>query len=323
LTNLFIYDTIKLTMETKRKGRCLHLKKTTIAGLAMAAMATFLIENKRSNTRLSKEDYIISSRKIPRDFDGKKIVFLSDLHNVELGKNNRRLLCAIDREQPDYIFVGGDMLVSKLGNHTDHALALLRELARRYPVYYANGNHEERLLWTSEECPEAGEIYRDYMEQLDAFGVHRISNETVKIQEGSSSLYLSGLEIGRDYYVRGEQREMPVSYVEEKLGPCRKDSFHILLAHNPTYFDTYADWGADLTLSGHLHGGIMRLPILGGVIAPSFQLFPKYDAGFFRRGKHRMIVSVGLGSHSIKIRLFNPPKFDVITLKREGRKVRP
>ena len=86
--------------------------------------------------------------------------------------------------------------------------------------------------------------------------------------------------------------------------------------------ETYAKWGADLTLSGHLHGGIMRLPILGGVIAPSYHLFPKYDAGLFRIGNQKMIVSVGLGSHSIKIRLFNPPKIDVITLQHEKKAAR-
>ena len=115
---------------------------------------------------------------------------------------------------------------------------------------------------------------------------------------------------------------MEVDYIKDCLGDCKEDSFHVLLAHNPTYFETYAKWGADLTLSGHLHGGIMRLPILGGVIAPSYHLFPKYDAGLFRIGNQKMIVSVGLGSHSIKIRLFNPPKIDVITLQHEKKAAR-
>lgn len=211
------------------------------------------------------------------------------------------------------------MIVSKASNTYENAVKLMEVLAKRYPVYYGNGNHEERLLWKSQECPEAGQIYKDYMKALKNCGIHHLYNDTVKIEEGGSYLYLSGLEISERYYDKFDFPNMPVSYLEKHLGKCEKDSFHILLAHNPCYFDAYAAWGADLTLSGHLHGGIMRLPVLGGVIAPSYQLFPKYDAGLFRKGKKRLIVSVGLGSHSIKVRLFNPPKIDVITLAREER----
>ena len=299
------------------------MKKQTLAALAGTAVLTFLIENLRSNTKLTKEHYVISSRKIPRAFDGKKILFLSDLHNVQLGRNNKRLIEAIDRENPDYILVGGDMLVSKAGNHSDQAIRLMKELTKRYPVYCGNGNHEERLLWRQAECPEAGKIYRDYMEALKDCGVHHLYNKTIKIQEGDSFLYLSGLELSEFYYDKFSQRILSRAYMEKRLGTCERDGFHILLAHNPSYFETYADWGADLTLSGHLHGGIVRLPLIGGVIAPSYRLFPKYDAGLFRIGKKRMIVSTGLGSHSIKLRLFNPPKIDIITLEREERVVHP
>lgn len=296
------------------------MKKQTMAVLGLSALgAFFFAENIRSNLYLKKERYTICSKKIPKAFHGKKIIFLSDLHNSQLGKDNKCLIDAIDREKPDYILAGGDMLVSKTSNHSEEALKLMKTLASRYPVYCGNGNHEERLLWKQEECPMAGKIYREYVNALKEYGVHHLYNETVRIQEGNSHIYLSGLELTKKYYDKFREHPLPEAYIDKRLGPCQRDSFHILLAHNPCYFETYAAWGADLTLSGHLHGGIVRLPKLGGVIAPSYHLFPKYDAGLFRIGRKRMIVSVGLGSHSIKLRLFNPPKMDVITLEREER----
>lgn len=298
----------------------IHLISVAVL-LGVGALA-FLAENWRSNCCLSSEHYTITSEKIPEEFHGKKIVFLSDLHNNQLGKDNEKLLNEIEKEHPDYVFVGGDMLVSKRENHSGHAVSFMEKLAGRYPVYCGNGNHEERLLWKEAECPEAGEIYRDYIKSLKAAGIHHLCNETVKLTEGNCHIYVSGLEIDKKFYQKLKSPSMEVDYIKDCLGDCKEDSFHVLLAHNPTYFETYAKWGADLTLSGHLHGGIMRLPILGGVIAPSYHLFPKYDAGLFRIGNQKMIVSVGLGSHSIKIRLFNPPKIDVITLQHEKKAAR-
>lgn len=297
-------------------------RKMEAAVIGALAVFAFFAENYRSNKNLKKEYYTISSGKLPKEFDKKKILFLSDLHNARFGKNNKRLLEAIEKENPDYIFVGGDMLVSKVGNHAEHAKHLMRELAAKYPVYCANGNHEERLLWKSDQCPEARKMYEDYESCLKECGVCHLRNETVQIKEGESWIYVSGLELSRECYGKFSSASLQEHYIEERLGKCKKDSFHVLLAHNPVFFEDYARWGADLTLAGHIHGGIVRLPFLGGVIAPSYQLFPKYDAGLFRKGKKRMIVSVGLGSHSIKVRLFNPPKMDIITLEREEKVVK-
>ena len=91
--------------------------------------------------------------------------------------------------------------------------------------------------------------------------------------------------------------------------------FQLLLAHNPEYLTAYAGWGANLVLSGHIHGGIMILPFLGGVIAPSYELFPKFDFGKFTEKNCEMVLSRGLGTHTINIRIFNKPEISVITLK--------
>ncbi|MBO6015062.1 MAG: hypothetical protein J6P60_00545, partial [Lachnospiraceae bacterium] len=126
---------------------------------------------------------------------------------------------------------------------------------------------------------------------------------------------LSGLEIGRRYYKRFHKKEMKPGYVSKHLGPRNEEAFTILLAHNPDYMDAYAGYGAELVLSGHVHGGVVRLPLLGGVISPALRLFPKYDGGLFVKDETSMILSRGLGSHTIPIRFLNPGELIVISLK--------
>ena len=103
-------------------------------------------------------------------------------------------------------------------------------------------------------------------------------------------------------------------YVAQKLGTKEDKCYHILLAHNPEYFDAYEQWGADLVLSGHVHGGLIRLPFLGGVIAPSLKLFPKYDGGLFYKNNTTMILSRGLAFHNLGLRMWNQGELVVIEL---------
>ena len=120
-----------------------------------------------------------------------------------------------------------------------------------------------------------------------------------------------------------DKQPLSQEVLKEKLGSCEEQRFEILLAHNPIYFSEYVEWGADLILSGHVHGGVAKIPFLGGVIAPSFQLFPKYDGGKFQElGKDgrikTMILSRGLGAHTIPIRIFNPGELVVVKIQKEG-----
>lgn len=291
------------------------IKAGWIIGLLFVAVIWFFIENKRSHTKLSLNYHLIQSDKIPKGFHNKKIAFLSDLHNNKFGKENEGIMELLAQAEPDYIFVGGDMLVSKAGNTYGVALILMKKLAEKYTVYCGNGNHEARLLWRGTENPEIGILYEEYTSAIKNAGVHHISNETDRIYQNTEYIYVSEIDLSRSYYKKLSSKQLEVSSIEELIGTCKDDSFHILLAHNPAYFPSYSQWGADLTLSGHVHGGIMRLPFLGGVIDPAYHLFPKYDGGMYEQDGKKMIVSVGLGTHSIKIRLFNPPKIDIITLK--------
>ena len=115
-----------------------------------------------------------------------------------------------------------------------------------------------------------------------------------------------------EFYGRFRQPDMSDEYISELLGDNNKECYNVLIAHNPMYFDYYERWGADLVISGHIHGGIMRLPYLGGVISPQIRLFPKYSGGLYTINKAKMILSRGLGTHTIRFRFFNPPELVVV-----------
>ena len=142
-------------------------------------------------------------------------------------------------------------------------------------------------------------------------GIKYLKNEAVSC--GEVDIY--GLDLPEYWYHKvWQKREFSKEKVEKLLGSVKKDKFSILLAHNPEYFKSYAKWGADLTVSGHIHGGIMRLPWIGGVISPSLRLFPKYDSGEFEENGKKMILSRGMGLHHIKLRFFNRPEISVIKI---------
>lgn len=241
-----------------------------------------------------------------------KFVILADLHGKEYGKDNEKLLKAIDEQMPTEILIAGDMLTAKAGEEFYHVLRFFAKLAEKYPVYYGNGNHEYRLKIYPDTYGTMGE---EYEKGLSNLGIFPLSNESTKPDDENIVIY--GLEIDREYYKRGKRVRMKGSYVTEKLGTLDKSKYNILLAHNPEYFKEYASWGADLVISGHVHGGIMRLPFIGGVIAPSFRLFPKYSGGQYKKEDSVMLLSTGLGSHTLPFRIFNPGQLVVLELDSE------
>lgn len=237
------------------------------------------------------------------------VVFLSDLHGKQYGKQNKKLLRAIRKLQPEAILIGGDLLTARPNRSFTSSLELLDELMADFPIYYANGNHEHRL----ELYPEIyGDMAQRYEEQLKKRGLKRIRNDKANLFDGEIIVF--GCEIEREYYKRFKQTPMPDSYLTALLPSRNEEDFTILMAHNPNYFESYAKWGADLVLSGHVHGGVARIPFLGGVISPDLKLFPKYDGGLFRIGHSQMILSRGLGAHTIPFRFLNPGELIVIEL---------
>lgn len=262
------------------------------------------------SNRFVVAEYKMYSTKLKRD---KKIIFLSDLHNKEYGKDNSRLLEEIDRQKPDMILVGGDMMNACPGASFEKAVAFLKKISASYPVFYAMGNHEYR----SRIYPETyGDMHQRYMDALKDTGIIFLDNESVFLEE--DNIRITGITIDRKYYKRFAKRKMETGYVESVIGSSPKDAYQILLAHNPEFFSDYAGYTKDLVLSGHVHGGVARLPFIGGVIAPSLMPFPHYDGGKFDEYDSHMILSRGLGMHTIPVRLFNPGELVLIYLRKES-----
>lgn len=269
-----------------------------------------LIEMIRELRDFRVTKYRICSQKLNGIKREKKIIFLSDLHNRMYGEENERLLKSIRNQHPDLILIGGDMLVRKDGNSYDKTIHFLAKLPGICPVYCANGNHEQKL----KELPDKYEqSYEEYKKALTASGIHMLENasETVKLDE--VPVKLSGLEIPLGAYARFGKKELSLKEITDRIGE-HGDDYQILLAHHPGYMKEYLAYGADLILGGHYHGCVVQLPGIGGVISTNFTLFPKYSGGIYQEGEQTAVVSRGLGTHSVPLRLWNWPELIVLEL---------
>ena len=269
-----------------------------------------LIEMIRELRDFRVTKYRICSQKLNGIKREKKIIFLSDLHNRMYGEENERLLESIRNQHPDLILIGGDMLVRKDGNSYDKTVHFLAKLPGICPVYCANGNHEQKL----KELPDKYEqSYEEYKKALTASGIHMLENasETVKLDE--VPVKLSGLEIPLGAYARFGKKELSLKEITDRIGE-HGDDYQILLAHHPGYMKEYLAYGADLILGGHYHGCVVQLPGIGGVISTNFTLFPQYSGGIYQEGEQTAVVSRGLGTHSVPLRLWNWPELIVLEL---------
>lgn len=245
-----------------------------------------------------------------------RLAFLSDLHSLCFGKGNRTLLQAVEDAAPDLVLVGGDMMVGEPSPRFDVAEGLLSALVKIAPVYYAFGNHEHRLMADPERY---GDGLRGYCERLRGQGVKILQNEHAQAEmEGGTPLVIWGWDGEERFYRKFRPAALKRQDLERTLGTVWAGAYHILLAHTPQFGETYLSWGADLVLSGHYHGGVCRFSENRGLIAPNFRLFPAYCCGSFVRGARRMIVSPGLGEHTVPLRIRNPRELIVIELVHGG-----
>lgn len=256
--------------------------------------------------RFVVRSYRISSPKIKK---ASRFLVLSDLHCKEYGSKNEKLLQEIRKLKPDHILIAGDMITAVPGKDLNPGMDFVETLSKEYPISYAFGNHEYRL-WLYPET--YGKMWKQFKERMQKTSVTFLRNKKESLEETNIAVY--GVEIEREYYKRFHRSKMEEEYLTNLLGKAEHSEFTILLAHNPDYFEEYVKWGADLVCAGHVHGGIARLPFLGGVISPSFRLFPKYDGGEFKKGNSTMILSRGLGTHTIHVRFLNPAELIVLEL---------
>lgn len=295
-----------------------------LAALIILAAAAVFFEIYREVHHFRITRYEIKSSRLSGLRRETKILFLSDLHNRVYGYGNRDLLQAVRDEKPDLILIGGDMLIGKENTPFDTALDFVRQLPSVCRVFYVNGNHEGRMKEYSEIYNGA---YKKYRCSLKKAGVVFLENEICDINLNGQKLSVCGLELPVCTYRKFHKSDINAGIITEYLGrfpekdrsktdPESKQNscYTILLAHNPAYMDAYLDWGADLILSGHLHGGLVRIPGIGGIVTPQGFFFPKYSGEMTREGGQTVIVSRGLGSHTLNIRLFNTPELISITL---------
>jgi predicted MPP superfamily phosphohydrolase len=272
------------------------------------------------NNTLQVTRYSLEYYDLPDEFNGFRIVQISDMHGKTFGSRNSGLARRIKKLKPDVLLVTGDMLSSTV-NDGGAFIDFLDQFGNYCPVYMCMGNHEQIAKWLNDN----GDIrvdYYDFTNKVKERGVILLDNEKTAITRGNSRITLSGLTLELYHYSRrdiepyDENLSLTEAYIESTIGKTEND-FNILLAHNPAYFKEYASWGADLVLSGHVHGGIIRIPFKGGLLSPERVFFPEYDAGLFELGSSKMIVNRGLGYSVINIRLFNRPDISYVEINKK------
>lgn len=282
-----------------------------LLGFAVVAVALYLKGGYISSYDIETTEYDIEFDVLPKAFDGFRIVQISDVHNALFNSENFDLTEAVEDAEPDIIVLTGDM-VNYGTTRFERVFNLIEKLAEEYETYYIFGNHEQNIRVAN---------MLKIIDKMESLGVKMLFNETVEIERENEKILLHGLcqykKSYRDPYYRTESKyEFSLSDMEEMLGKSSNELVDVVLAHNPIYFDIYAEWGADLIFSGHIHGGHWRIPIIDkGIVSPNEELFPEYDGGEYIKEKAHMIVSRGLNNGTKLIpRLFNRPELVVVNL---------
>lgn len=255
------------------------------------------------------KNYEIHSKKIKKD-SRVRLALLADLHGLVFGTNHQTLYDAILDAGADAVLVAGDLVVGRDTRTYSTAASLVLRLNEKLPVFYGLGNHEYRSM----RKPELKEIYLNYERLLTGTGVCFLHNESIGTELHGNMLILHGLELPIEYYHKPNSPRLALEEMQSMIGKPAREGFHILIAHNPKYGKTYFQWGADLTVSGHYHGGVVRLSENYGLSCPQFLILPPYCCGKFEKENKTMIVSAGIGEHTIPLRIHNPRELILIDL---------
>lgn len=261
--------------------------------------------------QLCLKSYDIYSRKIKAK--EVRLHFLSDLHGLSFGTDQSVLLKVMEKRNPDLILIGGDMIVGDGQQSWMGVENLLKKIGKQFPVYYAMGNHEQKISgsWTDKISPEAEKLFAVVRENAIF-----LDNSSSVFCCGKNRLKITGLSLEKEYYKKPFPKKLTPQHLCELIGDDagKSDVYQILLAHNPYHADTYFRWRSDLILSGHYHGGVVRFDENRGLISTHFHPFPKYCCGRFQKGDSQLIVSPGMGEHSVKLRVNNPRELIEIRL---------
>ena len=263
--------------------------------LAAALLIFLLIFD--GNTRIVTETYTVSLPALPDGFDGMRILQLSDLHGAVFGRDHGYLLREIRAAEPEIILLTGDLTDSP--GQKEDIRSLIPRLCDIAPVYFVTGNHDWTCGWTEE-----------LITMLESFGVTVLQNEWVTLSRKGDSLVLAGAEDPNGPADMMTPKELVDAIVRETGSPPA-----ILLNHRNDRSELYASLGIPLVFSGHAHGGVIRIPGIGGLFGHGGALFPQNEAGLCRSGETVMAVSRGLGNIRGTFRLFNNPQLLCLVLE--------
>ncbi|NCB51782.1 MAG: metallophosphoesterase [Clostridia bacterium] len=268
-----------------------HILIKILAALIIICAAALLY----SKYGLTVTRYEIASDRLPDSFDGFRIVQLSDLHGSEFGGDNERLVRAVSEEEPDIIVMTGDF-IDENEMEIPEVETLVEKLVPIAPVYFISGNHD----WAGGEIEELAEM-------LVSTVVTYLRNEYITLESEGQHIVLAGVEDpnGRADMIKPDEL---VDIINKEF----PDSFIVLLGHRNYWIERYPDLEVDIIMCGHSHGGIVRLPGVGGLIGASGDLFPDYEAGLYTSGRYSMVVSRGLGNSVSAPRFLNTP--EIVTL---------
>lgn len=256
------------------------------------------------NTNLKETEYLIESDKLPKTFSGYKIAHISDFHNTNSRRIKSKIIEVLNKNKPDIIVITGDLIDSRRTNILN-AKEFLKSVVSIAPVYYVLGNHESRLYDVQSLTNEVQDV-----------GVKVLRNVSEKIERQGEHIEVLGID-DPAFYIPLENNYEIRQKVDNVLETVLKDSnnFKILLIHRPELLDIYAKYKFDLVLTGHAHGGQIRLPLIGGIIAPGQGFFPKYTTGIYKENNTHMILSRGIGNSKFPFRINNRPEIIIANLK--------
>lgn len=257
--------------------------------IALCALALLLFA---LDLRLKTVYYRVETEKLE---GGLRVALITDLHSCRYGKGQKNLIAAIDAAAPELILLGGDFFSDEPPGEA--ALELLDYVTAAYPCYYVTGNHEKGRGATA------------LVALMKARGVTVLRGEGVRYTKDGVDLDIYGLDDPQG----GKSLASQLELLEDGLDESR---FSLLLSHRPEAVELYNRYGFDLILTGHAHGGQVRLPgLINGVYAPNQGWFPRYAGGLYKLERGTMIVSRGLGKFvPLFPRVFNRPELVIVDI---------
>lgn len=274
-------------------------KPLWVLAVILALCAGGVLFFRWQQTAIQTEEIPVFDSKLPSAFDGLRIVLVSDVHSAHFGPDGELLLEAVRGLEPDLIALTGD-LVDRYHPDFDLVAPLAAGLVGIAPTYYVTGNHE----WAFGSA-----VVKDLKQTLTDCGVTVLSNEYLTLEQAGQSLVLAGIDDPNGF---ADQKTLPQLMTEIRAG--LGNPFVLLLAHRNTDHPLYAQCGVDVTLCGHGHGGIIRLPFIDGLLSTDRTLFPDHTAGLYQLDYGQLVVSRGLGNSGPSFRLFNRPHLPVVVL---------